>query len=102
MSSLLAKARDKVSRHQDERRTRRSSNSSSNDEEYGDPIELPATTNRTATTSDHPLEINTADNNAALLLLLNKKNKQRTWSFRDDPKEAHYIQHYAPFSTLFV
>jgi membrane associated rhomboid family serine protease len=101
MSSLLAKARDKVSRHQDERRTRRS-NSSNNDEEYGDPIELPASTNnRTATTSDYQLEINAADNNAALLLN-NKKNKQRTWSFRGDPEEAHYIQHYAPFSTLFV
>ena len=100
MSSLLAKARDKVSRHQDERRTRRS-NSSNNDEEYGDPIELPASTNRTATTSDYQLEINAADNNAALLLN-NKKNKQRTWSFRGDPEEAHYVQHYAPFSTLFV
>jgi hypothetical protein len=54
--------------------THRSSNSSSNDEEYGDPIELPATTNRTTTTSDYQLEINAADTNAALLLL-NKKNK---------------------------
>ena len=102
MSSLLAKARDKVSRHQDERRAggRRSND---DEEEFGDPTEGLGRTNynRTAaTTSDYQLEINAADNNAALLLL--DKKKQRTWSFRGDPEEAHYAQHRAPFSTLFA
>jgi membrane associated rhomboid family serine protease len=103
MSSLLAKARDKVSRHQDERRAggRRSND---DEEEFGDPTERLGriNNNRTAatTSADYQLEINAADNNAALLLL--DKKKQRTWSFRGDPEEAHYAQHHAPFSTLFA
>lgn len=113
MSSLLAQAQSKVSRHLEERRQGRNDDNNNDVEANHGSTDTGAVERMTSasqramnTTSDYQLQDdnnNSNNNNTSINVegTESARSTRKRWTFRGDPEEAHYQQRYAPCSTLF-